>query len=80
MTLTTHIQLQRAVVTAVEENWKSYYQYSIVQCKDSSVCQYTNEWKADNTTFEALFFQNDSICERDYPWRLIGTRGPVNPM
>ena len=74
-----HIQLQRAVVTAVEENWKSYYQYSIVQCKDSSVC-YTNEWKAGNTTFEALFFQNDSIYERDYPWRLIGTRGPVNPM
>ena len=40
MTLTTHIQLQRAVVTAVEENWKSYYQYSIVQCKDSPVCLY----------------------------------------
>ena len=36
------------------------------------------EWEADNTAFEALFFQNDSICERDYPWRLIGTRGPVN--
>ena len=28
--------------------------------------------------FGAVFFQNGSIYERECPWRLIGTRGPVN--
>ena len=31
-----------------------------------------------HTTFGAVFLQNGSIYEREYPWRLIGTRGPVN--
>ena len=72
------LQLWRRIGNHTGGYYQLYYQYSDVQWKDSPVCYIPHGLKTVITAFEAVFFQNGSIYERECPWRLIGTRGPVN--